>query len=84
MTVDERGNLYVATPAGIQIADQAGRVMAILNRAHGKRVSNVCLGGKDLSVMYVTSGDKVFRRQMRAKGVLSGLQAPVKPRKPFL
>lgn len=30
LAVDTHGNLYVATPAGIQICDQNGRVRAIL------------------------------------------------------
>jgi len=33
-------------------------------------VSNVVLGGPDLQTLYVTAGDKVFRRHLRRKGVL--------------
>jgi gluconolactonase len=41
----------------------------------------VVFGGPDLQTLYVTSGDKVFRRQVRRKGVLPWVaMKPPKPR----
>jgi gluconolactonase len=84
MTVDTKGQLYVATPMGIQICDQAGRVNMILPRPQVKSLSNVCFGGPDLRTLFVTHGDKIYKRASLAQGVLSGLKAPVKPEKPRL
>ena len=39
--------------------------------------------GRRLDELYVTNGDKVFKRKTKAKGVLS-FQAPIKPPTPRL
>jgi gluconolactonase len=82
LEVDSAGRLYVATRLGVQVCDQAGRVNCILPTPNGK-VSNVCFGGPEFSVLYATCGDKVYRRQMKAKGAPNFL-APIKPEKPRL
>lgn len=82
MTVDTDGYLYVATQAGLQICDQAGRVVAILNKPHEGRLTNVVFAGPDMQTLYVTAGDKVYRRHVRRKGVLPW--APVMPPRPRL
>jgi gluconolactonase len=82
MTVDSEGNLYVATREGLQICDAPGRVIGILNKPQPGPLSNVVFGGPDLKTLYVTAGDKVFRRKMRRQGVTSW--APVKPPVPRL
>ncbi|MGH9667834.1 MAG: SMP-30/gluconolactonase/LRE family protein, partial [Bryobacteraceae bacterium] len=69
MTLDTEGYLYVATKLGIQICDQPGRVVAIVNKPQPGSLSNLVLGGSDLQTLYVTAGDKVFRRHIRRKGV---------------
>jgi gluconolactonase len=82
MTVDTEGDLWVATRLGIQVCDQPGRVVAIVNKPQAGGISNVVLGGPDLQTLYVTAGDKVFRRPARRKGVVSW--QPVKPPMPKL
>ncbi len=82
MTVDTDGYLYVATQAGLQICDQAGRVVAILNKPHEGRLTNVVFAGPDMQTLYVTAGDRVYRRHIRRKGVLPW--APVMPPRPRL
>jgi sugar lactone lactonase YvrE len=82
MTLDTEGHLYVATRLGIQICDQPGRVVAIIDKPQPGAVSNVVFGGADLQMLYVTAGDKVFRRPMKRKGVVSWM--PVKPPVPQL
>ncbi|MDB5297999.1 MAG: SMP-30/Gluconolaconase/LRE-like region-containing protein [Phycisphaerales bacterium] len=84
LTVDRDGRLYAATPIGIQVFDQAGRVFAIINKpVPGKGVSSVAIGGPDLSYLYATAGDKVYRRKIKPKGVVF-YQGPVVPEKPRL
>ena len=82
MTVDSEGFLYVATKLGIQICDPAGKVVGILRKPDGRDPSNVVFGGPDLQTLYVTSGEKVFRRWIRRKGTLPWVA--VKPPKPRL
>src|SRR5262245_12800551 len=82
MTVDSEGFLYIATKLGIQISDPAGRTPGILNKPQSGDPSNLVFGGPDLQTLYVTSGDKVFRRHIRRKGTLPW--AVVKPPKPRL
>jgi len=82
MTIDTEGHLYVTTRIGLQICDQPGRVVAILNKPHAGPLSNVVFGGPDLSTLYVTAGDRVYKRPIKRKGVYSW--TPVKPPMPRL
>lgn len=82
MAVDKDGRLFVATGLGIQVCDQAGRVNCIIPAPAGK-VTDLAFGGAGFDVLYVTCGDKVFRRKVKAKGVPS-FAAPVKPAAPRL
>ena len=82
MTVDSDGYLYIATKMGVQVCDQPGRVVAIINKPQAGPLSNVVFGGPDLRTLYVTAGDKVFRRAIRRKGVFPW--APLKPPVPGL
>ncbi len=82
MAMDTEGRLYVATRIGLQICDQPGRVNVILNKPHAGPLSNVVFGGTDLQTLYVTAGDKVFRRRMLTQGAPPW--QPVKPPRPRL
>ena len=81
---DRDGRIYVTTRIGIQVMDQLGRVNAILPapKASGQ-TSNLVFGGPDFDVIYVSSGDKVFRRKLKTKGV-NGWDKPGKPTTPRL
>ncbi len=83
MKVDTQGNLYVTTEIGLQICDQAGRVNAIIPKPQRAWLSNVVFGGPNLDDLFVTCGDKVYRRKTRAKGVFS-FQQPLQPAAPKL
>lgn len=64
MAFDTKGNLYVATAMGVQVADHNGRVRAILSLP-GVRVKSLAFSGKYL---YVVCGDKMFVRKMKSEG----------------
>ena len=64
MAFDTQGNLYVATPMGVQVADHNGRVRAILSLPAGQ-VHSLAFSGKYL---YVRCGEQIFVRQMKAIG----------------
>lgn len=83
MTVDTQGRLYLTTKTGLQIFDQAGRVNAILTKPQNGWLSNAAFGGKDLDTLFVTCGDKLYKRKTKVKGVLS-YQPPILPAKPRL
>ena len=82
MEVDSVGRLYVATRLGVQVCDQAGRVNVILPTPNGK-ASNVAFGGAEMDTLFVTAGEKVFKRKVKAKAAPS-FAAPVKPKAPGL
>ncbi len=75
---DTAGRAYVASRVGIQILDQLGRVNAVLP-VPGRQSSNVCFGGPNGDILYVTCWDKVFRRKLKTKGV-NQFEAPIKPK----
>lgn len=80
---DTAGRIYVATKSGIQIMDQLGRVNAIIPAPpSNNQTSNVCFGGPDFNILYVSAGDKVFRRKLKTKGAntFDGPYKPVNPR----
>ena len=83
MAVDTEGRLYVTTRVGLQVFDQLGRCHVILTKPQNAWLSNVVFGGSELDTLYVTCGDKVYRRKVKAQGVLPW-QAAVKPPRPGL
>ena len=64
MAFDTNGNLYVATPLGVQVVDHNGRVRAILSLPAGS-VDALAFSGQYL---YVRCGNKVYVRKMKAEG----------------
>jgi enterochelin esterase-like enzyme/sugar lactone lactonase YvrE len=74
MAVDSKGLLYVATLLGIQICDQGGRVVSIINRPEQAGpelgpISGVAFGGADHQYLYAVLGNKVFRRHLVKKAI---------------
>jgi gluconolactonase len=69
MKVDSIGRLYVATHAGLQMFDPTGRLGGTIVKPQPGPLSNVCFGGKNLDTLYVTAGDKVFKRKTQATGI---------------
>jgi sugar lactone lactonase YvrE/enterochelin esterase-like enzyme len=81
---DSAGRVFVTSKIGIQVMDQLGRVNAILPLPPAKgSPSNLYFGGAHRNILYVTSGDKVFRRKLNTRGV-DAFESPVKPLKPKL
>ena len=73
------GYAYFATKLGIQICDQPGRVVGIVRKPSTADISNLVFGGADMQTLYVTAGDKVFRRHLWRKGLFPW-QAVTPPR----
>jgi len=83
MAVDTDGRVYIATPLGVQVFDQIGKCHAIIPVPQKAPLSNVEFGGPNFDELYITNGDKVFKRKTKVKGVVSW-RAPLKPAPPRL
>jgi len=83
MAVDADGRVYIATALGVQVFDQIGKCHAIFPAPNRASLSNVEFGGRNFDEMYITNGDKVFKRKTKVKGVVSW-RAPIKPPVPRL
>ncbi|MFT6868341.1 MAG: gluconolactonase [Cyclobacteriaceae bacterium] len=78
---DKAGRIYVSSQSGIQVMDQLGRVNAIIPTPKTKgQVSNLCFGGANFDMLYVTCHDKVFRRKVKVQGA-NNFEKPTKPKK---
>jgi sugar lactone lactonase YvrE len=82
VAVDSIGQVYFATPVGIQMCEANGRVAAILNPPEHGAISSFTFAGKDLNYLYVTEGSKLFRRPVKVTG--TAVWSPQKPPKPPL
>ena len=81
---DTAGRVYVTSRLGIQIMDQLGRVNAILPLPLSAfNPSNVCFGGPEFNILYVSYGDKVYRRKLKTKGA-NTFDKPIRPVVPRL
>jgi len=67
MTIDVRGNLYVATIIGIQILSPAGEFIGIINFPIVP--VSCCFGGDDMQTIYATCYDKIYSIRTKVKGV---------------
>ncbi len=65
ITFDTLGNLFIATPLGIQICDQNGRVRGILPSPCSNRIDAICFIGNTL---YAKCGRRLFVRKLAHTG----------------
>jgi enterochelin esterase family protein len=71
MCTDTDGRYYVATALGVQIFDPIGRLCGVLPKPQSDRpLTNCVLAGPNHEYLYVTNGDKVFRRRVKASGTV--------------
>ena len=82
--MDRDGRLYAATRMGVQVFDRNGRVRCILpvpggeaEARAGAAPQGLCFGGANFNTLYVTCGDKVYKRTLKATGA-PPWAAPVK------
>lgn len=67
MTIDELGNLYVATYMGLQIFDKDGQFIGIVH--FPVYPVSCCFGGEDMKTIYATCYDKIYRIHTNMKGL---------------
>ncbi|MBI5772190.1 MAG: SMP-30/gluconolactonase/LRE family protein [Verrucomicrobia bacterium] len=68
MTSDTQGRYYVSSHLGVQVFDPTGRMSGVLPNPGDKGMTSVGFAGPHMEFMYVTCGDKIFRRKVQASG----------------
>jgi len=66
MTIDDEGNIYL-TGNGITVYSASGKEIAHIPVSN--RTSNVCFGGKQRDLLFITARDKIFTLKMNVRGV---------------
>ena len=66
---DSIGQVYFATPVGMQVCEANGRVAMILNAPEHGSVSAIAFGGQGRNWLYAIEGGKLFRRPVKVTGV---------------
>ncbi|MGB8028653.1 MAG: alpha/beta hydrolase-fold protein [Terracidiphilus sp.] len=80
---DADGMVYFATPLGIQICMENGRVVEILNPpVPGASLNAITFAGGDTNWIYVAESGKLYRRPVKVTG--ANAWTVVKPPKPTL
>lgn len=67
ITLDNQGNLYI-TGRGVTVYDPAGKKITNIPVPSGW-VGNVCFGGKDRNLLFITASESIYTLQMQVKGV---------------
>jgi gluconolactonase len=67
MTIDNKGNIYL-TGIGVTVFNSDG-VMIEKIPVDESRTSNVCFGGKDRRLLFITASKSVYGLKMKVKGV---------------
>jgi hypothetical protein len=83
MAVDTLGRIYIPTLLGIQLSDPLGRIRGIITQPAGDKLRGVVFGGAAFDMLYANCDHGIFRRRLKAHGVLSAA-APIKPPIPQL
>lgn len=67
MTIDELGNLYVATYMGLQIFSERGEFIGIVN--FPVYPVSCCFGGEDSKTVFATCYDKIYKIRTNVRGL---------------
>jgi len=67
MTIDELGNIYVATYAGLQIFSTKGEFIGIVN--FPVFPVSCCFGEEDLKTLYATCYNRIYRIRTKVRGL---------------
>ena len=67
MILDEKGNLYI-TGKGVTVFDPEGQKIAYIP-VPADWTANLCFGGKDRDLLFITAGEAVYGLKMNVKGV---------------
>jgi gluconolactonase len=66
MTIDKQGNIYL-TGKGVTVYNPTGKKIAHID-VPAKWTANVCFGGKQKNILFITASESVYTLQMRVRG----------------
>lgn len=66
MTIDEEGNVYFTRGKAVTIYDKSGTKVTALDVPEG--TTNVCFGGADMKMLFITAGTGFYSIAMKVKG----------------
>ena len=69
MTLDERGDVYLTGAHGVTVYDPAGKKIAQIPVPEERTTANLCFGGRDRKLLFITATKGVYVIKMRVKGV---------------
>jgi gluconolactonase len=67
MTLDSQGNVYLTGGKGVYIYNPQGQQIGLI-AIHEPWTANVCFGGKNKDVLFITASKAVYTFQMKVKG----------------
>ena len=67
MTIDNRGNIYL-TGKGVSVFDSSGKKIEQIDVPE-EWTANVCFGGKDRQLLFITANKSIYGLRMQVKGV---------------
>jgi len=67
MTIDRKGNIYIATRMGIQVFDSSGALIGVI--VFPKQPAHCVFGGEDISVLYALCEDQIYTIQTTMQGL---------------
>ncbi len=68
MTIDSEGNVYLTGP-GVVVFDRAGNEIERIAVPEERWTANVCFGGSDRRMLFITAGKGLYSIRMRTRGV---------------
>ena len=71
MAIDKRGNIYVATYYGVQIFNNKGEFVGMINLPSFP--VSLCFGGNDMKTLYIVSYSKVYKIRTNMEGFVQYL-----------
>jgi gluconolactonase len=66
MTIDNKGNVYL-TRGGVQVYNKKGEKIETIEVPEGP--ANVCFGGKDRQILFITARTSLYSVRMRVRGL---------------
>ena len=67
MTIDDRGNIYM-TGHGVTVFNPDGEKIAHIP-VEARWTANVCFGGKNRKILFITASENLYALRMKVKGV---------------
>jgi gluconolactonase len=66
MTIDHKGNIYFTNKA-VSIYSRKGKKIGVIKMP--EQPANICFGGKDRNILFITARKSVYKIETKVKGV---------------